>query len=148
MADQWNSSMRPPSVAAGSDEIAWSLRLLATTGIHISLLRICIPALAADHVLDIASRAFGTDGIYGRREGSTVVVLLVDSPEDELTAETRAIEAVLEAALMLGADGVLEISCYHAFANEISDVDDALLNLSLMAPRALHIPMRGGSAVA
>jgi len=136
------------SPAEESDEIAWSLRLLATTGIHVSLLRISIPGLLPELVVETAHRAFGSDGVYGRRDGSSVVVLLVDSPEDELTAETRAIDAIVMAAMALGIQGAVEVSCLHAFANEVADVEDAVANLALATPRAVDIPGLGGAATA
>lgn len=155
MAARESASLRP-MLADGPGELAWSLRLLGTTGIHVTLLRVAARAAgqglaaqnlaaqdlaAQDLAMEISRRAFGSDGIYGRLEDGAVAVLLVDSPEDAGTAEARALRPLRQAAAAFGAPAGLVVSSYHAFADEVADADDALLNLGLM-PR---VPLDGRS---
>lgn len=155
MAAMGNASLRPV-LADGPGELAWSLRLLGTTGIHVTLLRVAGRAavqglgaqgpVADDLAMRIARRAFGSDGIYGRLEDGSVAVLLVDSPEDAGTAESRALRPLRQAAAAFGALAALDVSSYHAFADEVADADDALLNLGLMPRVPLDGPSRDGVA--
>jgi hypothetical protein len=132
------------------DELAWSVRLLATTGIHVSLLRVDLPGSPPALALDVARRAFGGDGIYGWLEDGTAAVLLINSPEDTEAADGLALALLRRSAESLGIGGRMEVSAYHAFADQVADADDALLNLSLMPRRSLDLVPGGdaGSAAA
>ncbi len=123
---------RRPSRLGGPEELAWSLRLLATTGIHVSLVR--VDAVAGDPALalDAARLAFGGDGVYAVLGDGAAAVLLVDTPADRERADA-AVQGRLGAT---GFEG-LEVSTYHAFADEMADADDALQSLALMPRRRL-----------
>jgi hypothetical protein len=130
------------SPAAGMGELSHALQLLRATSVHVSLFRFALPDHGCGHGLSVVTRAFGPRGIVGRLPGGDVALMLVNSGRDDRETEIRVADDLVAACRDFGLSGMVEVSAVHAWASDVSDLDELLFRLALRIPRRLPLELR------
>lgn len=132
------STKTSASPDSGLGELIWSLRLLCTTRIKVSLFRLIIAGLASDFAVRSLDRAFGPKGLGGRLPDGSLVLMLIGLEADDEAVIRDVVARLARAIATLDPDattGGIELAVLNRTADEIGDPEDALLHL-------LALPMR------
>jgi hypothetical protein len=114
----------------GMAELHWSLRLLQSIDLHLSLYRFDfrIDASVAASVLD---GAFGLSGLIGRLADSHFALLLLGTDPDISTAETMVRTAVGRPLEEYGLPAsTFALAALHGFGQDMGDPDDLIVRLA------------------
>lgn len=123
--------------AEGGKELAWSLRLLSSSSIRLSLVRVRIGGVDPVTEREAIDAALGRSGMIARLADGAYAILLIGPDVDDATVTSRLVSAlfgVLEAFGGAAACAPIVISALHRRADEIGDPEDFLLQLATAAP--------------
>ena len=129
---------RAVDAGSGTGGLAWSMMLLRTARLPVSLFRLIIPTLDGALAARALERAFGHGGQFEALDDTSFALMLIASE-----AGSRPMTAQVTAALRTALDEIggraggagFKIAVLHLFTDEIGDPED-VLHLLRAAPPA------------
>lgn len=139
----------PAGDGVGTGGLAWSMVLLRTARLPVSLFRLIIPTLDGPLAARAMERAFGHGGQFEVLDDYSFALMLI-APEAGSQPMTAQVTAALRTALdeMGGRAGGagFAIAALHLFTDEIGDPNDVLHLLRVTAPEGQNYERSSAAA--